>query len=89
MVILGGYDCSNSSLLTQTTKSLFSLNKAVIYDSKLNRWYEKTLNGEIPHARTFHTAVKCKYGFNHAVCYVAFTKRFVYSKKQLHYHLWR
>lgn len=64
MVILGGYDCSNSSLLTRTTKSLFSLNKAVIYDTKLNKWYDKTLNGEIPHARTFHTAIKCKYGFD-------------------------
>lgn len=60
MVILGGYDCSNSSLLTQTTKSLISLDTAAVYDTNTNEWYEQTLKGDIPQARTFHTAVKCK-----------------------------
>lgn len=60
MVVLGGYDCSNSSLFTQTTKSLMSLDKALIYDIKASEWYEQSLNGEVPRPRTFHTAVKCK-----------------------------
>ncbi|KAI8639091.1 hypothetical protein BD408DRAFT_421953 [Parasitella parasitica] len=58
MVVLGGYDCSNSSLLTSATKSLIPLDKATIYDTNTNKWYEQTLKGDIPHARTFHTAVK-------------------------------
>lgn len=61
MVVLGGYDCSNASLLAQTTKSLISLNKADVYDTKTNEWYQQPLKGDIPHPRTFHTAVKCKY----------------------------
>ncbi|KAL9544092.1 hypothetical protein PS6_008927 [Mucor atramentarius] len=60
MVVLGGYDCSNSSLLTQTTKSLISLDTAAVYDTNTNEWYEQTLKGDIPQARTFHTAVKSR-----------------------------
>ncbi|KAF1798422.1 hypothetical protein FB192DRAFT_1391512 [Mucor lusitanicus] len=60
MVVLGGYDCSNASLLAQTTKSLISLNKADVYDTKTNEWYQQPLKGDIPHPRTFHTAVKSR-----------------------------
>ncbi|KAK4515433.1 uncharacterized protein ATC70_010378 [Mucor velutinosus] len=60
MVVLGGYDCSNASLLTQTTKSLISLNNAAVYDTKTDEWYQQTLKGDIPQARTFHTAVKSR-----------------------------
>ncbi|CEP07381.1 hypothetical protein [Parasitella parasitica] len=58
MIVLGGYDCTNSSLLAPATKTLIPLNKAAVYNTNTNQWYEQALKGDIPHARTFHTAVK-------------------------------
>ncbi|KAL9543975.1 hypothetical protein MBANPS3_007857 [Mucor bainieri] len=60
MVILGGYDCSNASLLTPTTKSLISFSEAAVYDTQTDEWHQQPLQGDIPQARTFHTAVKSR-----------------------------
>ncbi|KAI7877434.1 hypothetical protein K492DRAFT_218903 [Lichtheimia hyalospora FSU 10163] len=59
MVILGGYACvGNYTTNPTTTKSLFPLNEAVIYDSIHGTWHSQRLIGSIiPDARTYHTAV--------------------------------
>lgn len=59
MIVLGGYDCTNTSFISPEDKMLYPLDKAAIYNTITNQWYEQPLGGiTIPHARAFHTAVK-------------------------------
>lgn len=58
MIVLGGFDCTNSLFLSQKDKIPYPLSTASIFDSQTTQWYDQRLTGNIPNARTFHTAIK-------------------------------
>lgn len=70
MIVLGGFDCTNASFLLPKDKYLYPLSIAAIFNTMTTRWYNQTLGGPIPSARTFHTAVKSNVSKMHAFYYV-------------------
>ncbi|KAG2218834.1 hypothetical protein INT45_007601 [Circinella minor] len=62
MVLLGGYQCvGNYTTNSLITKSLFSMDQAVVYNTITNQWRNQSLGGiNIPDARTYHSSVTTK-----------------------------
>ncbi|KAI9256771.1 hypothetical protein EDC94DRAFT_615656 [Helicostylum pulchrum] len=58
MIVLGGFDCTNSLFLSQKDKILYPLSTASIFNLQTTQWHDQPLTGNIPNARTFHTAIK-------------------------------
>ncbi|KAI8327968.1 hypothetical protein BC941DRAFT_445973 [Chlamydoabsidia padenii] len=62
MVVLGGYDCvGNYTTNPVISKTLVSLDHALIYNTWTQTWSNQTLQGDtIPEPRTYHSAVTTK-----------------------------
>lgn len=62
MVLLGGYHCiGNYTTNPITTKQLFPLDSAAVYDTVSGRWREQRLIGNpVPLPRIYHSAVTSK-----------------------------
>ena len=63
MVLLGGCQCvGNYTTNSLITKSLFSMDQAVVYNTITNQWRNQSLGGiRIPDSRTYHSSVTSKF----------------------------
>lgn len=88
MIVLGGFDCTNSLFLSQKDKILYPLSTASIFNSQTTQWHDQPLTGNIPNARTFHTAIKSNVSILFSCACVCITIIKQKKVEYVRYYLW-